>query len=458
MLQKSKFQQILFLFASLFVVSYGCQDPLTVGNDLLEDQKIGVDIIDSFDISSITIPGERVVTHRPNVDSRLYFLGQLEDQTFGKTNAELILKFQLGSVKPNYTNESRLKFDSLVLTLQYDSTAIYGNSTGNQKIEIFPLENTYSDRDTFYSDINLPSSFKSIASQNTTINIKDSVAIIDYITKSPVKQVAHLRIRLNDSYGLSLIENEKAATNDTAFNEFVKGFRIVSTPTDGRSLLYGFNLNNAALNSQGTINKMTMYYSVASGDTTLRKTYDYAINFATINRIIHNNAGSQLANTLRDTTLANGLTFLQPMGGAKTLIRIKDLNKLSNRLINKAELIINVAEPLGKDGYNSAPTQLTAAYKLSSGKLALIPDIDQLVNSSTNFTPVFGGTLNNSGFVHKYTMNITNHIKNALKDKNHSPDIYLGILTESEVARRAVLYGAKHGLYPMKLRVTYIKN
>ncbi|MBK7634333.1 MAG: DUF4270 family protein [Saprospiraceae bacterium] len=137
MLQKLYFQQIWILIAVLFILNSGCQDPLTVGNDLLDDQKINIGVIDSFDITTTTIPGERVVTHRPNVDSRLYYLGQMNDPLFGKTSAELFLKFQMGTVKPNYHTEVRLKFDSLVLTLQYDSTAIYGNTTGNQQIEVF---------------------------------------------------------------------------------------------------------------------------------------------------------------------------------------------------------------------------------------------------------------------------------------------------------------------------------
>jgi hypothetical protein len=284
------------------------------------------------------------------------------------------------------------------------------------------------------------------------------VSITDHITKTAIKQAPHLRIKMNDGFGIGLISNEQAGKNDTAFNDFVKGFKINSTSTDNKSFLYGFNLSNTALNAQGSLNKLTMYYSVPSGDTLIRKTYEYLLNFATINRFVHNTSGSQLGNTLKDSTLANQLTYLQPMGGAKTVVKIKDLNKLATKQINKAELIVYIAEPTGKEIYNSPPPQITAAYKLSNGQLALVPDIAQLVSTNTNFTPVFGGTLDNRGVVYKYTLNITNHIKIALKDKSHSPDIYLGILTESEVAQRALLYGAKNGTYPIKLRVTHTKS
>ncbi|MBL0023603.1 MAG: hypothetical protein IPO98_00660 [Saprospiraceae bacterium] len=170
----------------------------------------------------------------------------------------------------------------------------------------------------------------------------------------------------------------------------MKGFKITSSPTDNSSFLYGFNFSNTALNSQLPINRLVMYYTVASGDTTLRKTYEYLINYATINRFVHDNKGSQLENTLKDTLLGNNLTFIQPMGGAKTVINLNNVRKLGNNLINKAELIVYVAEPIGSEGYSSPPQQLTATYKQAGGNLALIPDIEQLVSSSIDFGQVFG--------------------------------------------------------------------
>jgi len=446
----------LMLFLILF--TYSCHDPLLVGNDLLDDQRINILQIDTFDLSSQTVAGQRVVTHRPTIDSRNYYLGVLNDPTFGSTKAEIILKFQMNALKPSYANESVQSFDSLVLSLQYDSLALFGASSGNQRLEVFQLENTYAENDTFYSDFNPAASFRSIADVTKSIRPRDSVQITDHITRSAIKTIPQLRIRLNDGFGNALLSNLEASQNDTIFNTYMKGFKIVSTPTDNASFLYGFDFTNAALNTQNSTNRLIMYYTIASGDTTIRKTYEYLINFATINRITFDQKGSQLENTINTPSLGNQLTYLIPMGGPKTVVKFNDIKKLGNRLINKAELEIYVAEPNGKEIYNSAPYQLLASYKLSSGNQALIPDIDQLVNSSSDFTPVFGGTLNNSNQVHKYVLNITNHIKSALKDPNHNSDLNLNILTESEVANRALLYGAKHSTYPMKLKITYTKN
>ena len=100
-----------------------------------------------------------------------------------------------------------------------------------------------------------------------------------------------------------------------------------------------------------------------------------------------------------------------------------DLQKISERLINKAELDIYFADLHDQNGFYSPPPQLLASRKNSSGTLALIPDIVQLINSNVNFEPVFGGSLNSTAQIKKYTFNITNQIKRALKDITNNSDL-----------------------------------
>jgi len=451
--------KLSWIFIFVISIFWSCQDPILVGNDLLDEERLNIGVIDTFDISTITISGEKVATHRPNFDSQTYLLGQMNDNVFGDFSAETYLKFQMASnAKPNYHLENMLKFDSLVLVLQYDSTATYGGSTATQKVEVFQLSETYSDTDTFYSDTSLPFNPASIAEFTTLISPKDSVSIIDHITQKTIKREPQLRIRINDDFGKALINNENAATNDTAFAELFKGVYIKSSSPDGSPFLYGFNFTDAALNNQNSVNKLIMYYNVSSGDTTLRKTYEYFINATTINRFVHNRTGSQLENFINNPTLGDSLTFIQAMAGAKTIVKFNDIDKLEGTLINKAELTIYVADLPNLNGTYPPPPQLIASRKNSAGKLEVIPDILQLINSNINFISVFGGNIDNSAQVKKYTLNITNHIKNALKDKSYNPDLYLGILTETETPHRAVFFGARHSTYPMKFKITYTKN
>jgi len=448
-----------WIFIFVLSIFMSCQDPIIVGNELLDEERLNIGVTDTFDLSSYTISGEKVVTHRPGIDSRTYLLGNLNDNLFGKTSAEIYLKCQLSSIsKPNYHLEQLIKYDSLVLVLQYDTSATYARSIAAQKVEVFQLNETFSELDTFYSDTSLPFGSAAIGEVTTVIRPKDSISIVDHVTRKVVKQGPQLRISFNETFGKALLDNENAAKNDTAFAEFFKGIYIRSTSLDNTPFLYGFNFSDAARNTTNPVNKLIMYYNVSSGDTTLRKTYEYPINSATINRFIHDRTGSQVENFILNPSLGDSLIFLQTMGGVKSVVKFNDLNKLNGRLINKAELELFVAELPDQNGFYPPPPQLLASRKNSSGTLSLIPDIVQLVNSNVNFEPVFGGSLNSGAQIKKYTLNITNHIKSAQRDTTYNSDLYIGILTESETPHRTVLYGAGHSQYPMKLKITYTKN
>ncbi|MGB4960558.1 MAG: DUF4270 family protein, partial [Saprospiraceae bacterium] len=280
----------------------------------------------------------------------------------------------------------------------------------------------------------------------------------DHVTRTLVTKAPQLRIRLNDAFGKDLIGNEEAAKSDTSFANIFRGIYIQSKSIGNNPFIYGFNFSNTALQNTEPINKLIMYYNVASGDTTLRKTFEYTIDNATINRFERDISGTVVEDFIKNTTKGDSLTFIQPMGGVKSVIGFTDFARLDNLLINKVELEIFVADLPGQNGTYQPPAQLVASYKNTNGDIQLISDITQLVNAGVDFTTVFNGSLNETGVIRKYTMNITNHIKNASKDKSINPEIYIGILSESEVPRRAVIYGAKHSTYPIKLKITHTKT
>jgi hypothetical protein len=385
-------------------------------------------------------------------------LGQLDDNVFGKTSAEIYLKFNMQlSAKPDYNLEKNLNFDSLVLVLQYDTLGTYANNTSVQNIKIYPLVNTFSVNDTFYSDTNLDYINDPIASATVAIKPKDSVTVINHVTQKSVRQIPQLRIRMNDDFGLDLINNANAAQNDTAFAEFIKGVYIKSTSINNTPFIYGFNFTDATLTAQQPVNKLIMYYNVGSGDTILRKTYEYFINTTTINRFSHDRSGSLAQDLILNPALGDSLTLLQAMGGVKTVISFKDLDKIKNRLINKAELEITIADIGKQNEYYNYPVQLSASYKNGSGNLQLIPDITKL--SGTSDLPVaFNGSVYFLTSDKKYTLNITNYIKQVINKTIPDSDLYIGIFTESETAARTAFYGAKHSKYPIRLKITYTKN
>lgn len=455
MFNKSILIRIGFLLIIFGFIS-GCQDPILVGGTLLDDEKLEIGIVNNFDITSKVLDGERIITYSPIFDNQTYLLGELDDPLYGNIAAELYLKFRLGTTKPNYLTETKLRFDSLVLVLQYDTLGTYGNTSGAQSIKVFELDEAINEKDTLYSDIQLKFLPNEVCKVERTINPKDSVRITNHLTKAQVTQAPQLRLRLDDQFGDALIKNDMANNNDTLLGEYLKGLYLTSTSQNNRSFMYGFNFTTSALATTAPINKLIMYYTV--NDTTA-KVYEYLIHTATVNRFVHKRVGSQAESFITNATMGDSLCFLQGIGGIKSVIQFNDLSALDTLLINKAELEITVAEIPVENGVYRLPRQLIATRKNENGRQVLIDDIAQLLASNvTNFSPVFGGTPLTTGNQNIYNLNITNHIKRAVKDKNYNADLYLNVITEGENPSRVVFYGAKHSQYPVKLKITYTKN
>lgn len=439
------------LLILMSMIISGCQDPILVGGELLDDEKINIGVLSDFDISTSTVPGISVITKSPT--SKLYRLGEVNEYVFGKTAAEMYMKFGFSSTTtPGFITDSTARFDSLVLILKYDTLASYGKSNGLQTIKIYQLSDAYRSTDTFYSDTKLSYIPVSIAEKTTKVSPKDSVTIIEHSTGKTVKQVPQLRVRLDNTFGKSLFEN-KALIRDSLFRDYFRGVYVTSTSADNNPFLYGFDLSTAALNPSNTFNKLIMYYTVSD---TVKKAYDFIIDNAVINRYNIDNTGSDVANFINKPQLGDSLLFTQGFGGVKTEIKFNDLLKVKDRLINKAELEFTVADIPGLEGYKK-PVQLIATIKNQKGRYEFISNISQALVSG-NFIPAFGGTLQKTSTGYKYTMNITNHIKKAIQNPGFIPTMYISVLAESENPERVSFFGAKHSKYPVKLNIYYTKN
>ncbi|MBK9255993.1 MAG: DUF4270 family protein [Saprospiraceae bacterium] len=460
---------LLLLISTLFV---RCNDPILVGGDLLDSEKFNIGYSDNFILRSETVEGRVPPTYINGTNTQTYMIGQLDDPVFGKISAELYLfNFLQPNFKPTFTTTANsILFDSLVLVLQLDTMGTYGAETATHKIELFQLNESYRKLDTILSNTQFDYNTTLLAQNTLEIRPKDSISLKNHINGNVIKQPAQVRLKLNDDFGRALITNNTAATNDTAFVDYIKGFFIRSTPLTGPSLM-GFNFSINSLNTQQSWNKLIMYYT--EGDT-LKKQYEYPIHTATANRFVHNRNGSALSDFVNVPSNGDSLCFIQGMGGAKTVIHFDDISFLSDKTINSAVLEITVADNPSIPGYYPAASQLYASRTTDAGKLELIADIlpFTLQPPLIDFRISFGGGLQTTGGLKKYSLNVTNHLKAAIKNPDFKSEILLSpvpvnsipfrfselLIAESSTPGRVVLYGAKHSQYPMKLKVSYTEK
>lgn len=442
----------LFMFVfgiSIFLLS--CKDEIIVGSDLLDDELILVDITDEVEINSFTEFGEPFIAYNAaTTGRRLAHIGQINDGLFGNLNAELALSCNIvTSTPPNYPIGTKsLQADSLVLSLLFDTLATYGDLSTPFRIEVRQLDQKMPTENIVKSDYSFSLGTLLV---DTLIQIKpkDSVSVYNFTDKKNVKVIPQLRIVLPKSMAEALLNNKDAAISDTAFVSFLKGLHIRAIPQNNNGI-FGFNLSASALASN-VGNKLFMYYTESD---TLKKTYSYPISNRFINTGQRDFTGSVVSQHVENNDLSGQLTFLQGFGGPRVKITFSNLDILKNKIINYAELTVTADKTSGLNGAYPAANQLFAFQKNSSDSLIYIQDIYNVTNAGIEF----GGIKKEVDGKMVYSMNITNQLKKMLEDPTFSPDIYLRTPFQEDFVQRSVIYGAKHDLYKMKLKVNFTTN
>ncbi len=434
-----------------------CQDPIIVGSDLYDDERIALGRLDTLKLSSYTIKTDKVFSYVPGFNSRTFLIGQLDDPVFGKLDASIYMTPFLPTAKPNFEDGI---LDSMELILQLDTLGTFGPNISAHKFELYQLAEKYNVKDTASTNFTLPLG-NLIGSVSTNVRPKDSISLIDHITRKSSRFVSHVRIPISKVWAEELMFNKEANSVDTIFAKVVKGFYLKSTPISGSSIV-GFNLLDAALSAENRVNKLNVFFhrivkTTAGVDTMIRLVYPYQIAGNTVNNYTHTITGSVSQTLLDDKSKGNEYTLLQGAAGLKTVLTFDNLMPLKNIQVTKVEIDIFVGSLPGQNTGIAAPFQLFASRYDSLGKLVFIEDINQLNNQQVSWINTFGGGLNKSSSTYKYTINVTNHVKKILANPSMRQEIVLGILTEAENANQAVLYGAKHPIYPMKVRVSYAK-
>ncbi|MBK7560467.1 MAG: DUF4270 family protein [Chitinophagaceae bacterium] len=271
-----------------------------------------------------------------------FFLGRINsDPFFGKTDARLFLELKPIFYKFAFANShpDSLHIDSVVLVLSYVDT--YGDTLTPQTVNVYEIDQS-SDfkRDSFYLIRKNSFTYSNLLGSKTFSpqSLDDSVKVYKDTTKN------QLRIRLNNSFGTRLlgydsVGNTGAYSNDSVFRTKFKGFALQSMNT-GEAVM-GFSL--PSINT-----KLAIYYryeknllkdtSVAYFGFNGASASDVGAS-AAANYIQRDYSGTPFLATVGGPT-PDPMVYIQNSPGSFATIKIPDLGGLSNRLIHRAELIV----------------------------------------------------------------------------------------------------------------------
>jgi hypothetical protein len=418
-----------------------------------------------------------------------HFLGRINnDAFFGTTNAKLYLELKPSSYPFTFLNRSdSLVIDSVVLMLDYTGT--YGDTNTVQTINVnempqsgsdyFKSDSNYRIRQNNFPTVSTLLGFKTFAPKS----LRDSVKAFGGDTTAN-----QLRIKLDNSFGTRLLNYDTisnsingAYASDSAFKSKFRGFALQSVGS-GNALM-GFNL--AGVNTKLGVSYKYHKNNPVKYDTTVAY-FTFGSLSASANYVKRDYSGTPALVTFNGTVTPDPVVYIQATPGTFATIKIPDLATLSNRVIHRAELVMEQIYD-GSDTVFPAPNFLyldAIDPSIASGpKFRTIPiDVGFISSNELNLTsfgvvPVFstdaaGNKIRTWHFnVSRYVQHILTHTQ-SLYDLRLFAPVYIAeqlgtppgtdqltpVNINTTIARgRVRLGGGSHPTQKMRLRIIYSK-
>lgn len=447
----------LFAVIVLAAMTKSCTDPTSLGADLLEEDRLGLDYIDTFSLSAAIIPNDSILVYSgTSLTGTLTSnpFGKYTDPVFGKVEAGIYIQPNLqlstfgSAISLTRPDFKEVILDSIVLVLTLDSAGFYGSPTENFGLEVFRVLEDIDRGKNHYSNASFVTESIPLGSLEFAPRL-DSIQVIDYgLGTSDTLRFPHLRIPINPALGQELINLDTINyTNDSTFVQVMKGLYIKPTLTTSSMVAFNWRTTRPGL---------YVYYSNTQGQPAQ---YQFEINQlgARVSTYKHDYAGSPIASFLGNTDASDTLMLAQGLSGTDIRIDIPYADELRNTVINYAELEIPLGFFPGDDTLRYKPaTDLVLFAFNNSGVLEPISDV---VFSGNQRSLLFGGvkTSRQNGQPDVYRLNISSQLSEMANGRVPKA-MYLRLLSKAQTAKRISLFGPGHPQHKMRLRVAYTKR
>lgn len=320
-------------------------------------------------------------------ESVLQFLGNINnDPLIGKTEASMYFELRPGYFKYSFpfAKSDLVALDSVVLVLGYSGT--YGDSTLPQQVGVYEVPASQSFH---YDSTHTYSIYKNNITAGDALGPVKTVipqTLDDSVFPYNEAAAYQLRIPLYQSFGQRLLnyDSTNAYASDSAFKTYLNGIAVLPKNNGVANALMAFNLLD-------TNTKLSLYvrYKKDSNIDTAVINFRLANYPAVANYINRDYTGSQLA-TVQGGTEPDDLLYIQNAPGSYATIKVPGLKNLNNRIVHRAELIVEqVADPLA--GIFTPPQYLYVdAYDSANAKYRTVPYDFGFTASNTLNADAFG--------------------------------------------------------------------
>jgi len=422
----------------LSLLLWSCNDPTSIGSELLEEDTAQLKSTDTVRVEARTVRVDSIRTTVPFSALNGYIWGDFLDPIFGRSTARIFAEAKPEFINPNFDN---VEVDSVVLVLPYDSTLFYGKTNQEYSVEVTRLLDILpNDRD-LYSDVTFTKDLGPLGSATFRPSL-DSVEVLNYTgLNTEVLTFPQLRVPLNIEFGRQLVRLDTSVfQSDSLFTEFFKGLAI--EPTATTEGLIGFDLFNQR-------SGIFIYYT----RDTIQDQFQLEFNNAAVKHLNfeHDYGGSEVEQGLGKL---DSTAYVQGMSGLDLEITFPDLDQLQDVVVNKAELKLFLRpESRGDTIPLDAADQLIISYRGSSGNQILIDDV---FFTQADLQDQFGGFVEDDMDDEPpvYRMNLAAHFQDII-DGVVPNTITVSILRKQESPKRTVLFGTGAAQFSPRLELTF---
>ena len=452
---------IKFIYYCFFILALGCfiscNDPAFIDTDLVDVDLLDIQIEDDFEITAFTVPEDSILTYAPRqVLVARYPFGIATDPVFGTSTATTVMQFFLTNTSPPTFTGAVV--DSVIMELVFNpDNPHYGDTTGVLGLEVFELAETLDAASDFYSNFSVQTATESIGSYEGVPNFRDSSATFRIQGDTLFRDTfpAHIRFPLMNSFGERVINaGNDVLTSTTNFISTFQGLEI--RPTNETEGLVAFDLDSFSSGRGVTTSgaSVLIYYTIDG----VQRQYNLAIQpgfSVKFPRYEQDYVGSTVGEFINDEAKGDSLLFVQGMNGANAVVRLEGLDTLAGSIINGATLEVYGTALNSNEDIRPLPSQLVLRSFDDDGVLSYIRDFQSA--SLVGTLSLSGGEPEDIGNgIYKYTFNVASELQDII-DGNGSNEIYIRVNSKIATMNRAVLFGADHSTYPIKLNVTYTK-
>ncbi len=431
-----------FLIGGSLLILSSCNEEIDVGFDLIGDQPIDADFVDSFSLSSKTVYTDTII--RSEFDFRSHLLGRLDDPVFGVTAPTLFVTPGSVSTYPDLTG---LSLDSVVMILNIDTINLYGNPTATHNISLHRLIDApiIEDADELLTSFCYDYESTPIETITNSGVITDSVSYYNPRVDTFVTAPNQLRFQLDKSIWQRIGEDSLLFESTQAVVNEIKGYALVADPDKSNLFSVDMSSINTArieLYYLDSINRASVLPIGGQSSQSVSRSIKHSC-------LSHDYAGTAVGEALDNSDITD-VNYLQGLQGVSIEVDLSDVRRFDKeeQLVNYAELTFYAQQD---DDYPLIES-LSAYYRNEDGGLSLIEDIVIGIRS-INFDGVIQEEDADADGVQKYRLIITNHIINMLNDEITSSSIFIQPERDATSPNRTIFYGTDHPDYPATLKI-----